>query len=70
MSCEAARHEAQHQGWRILREESAEAKDCVVVSDYGMNNNRMTLADARAYADRLEAPGTRVMRLVPVEGEK
>jgi len=65
-----AKAECAERGWRILREERAEAKDCVVISDYGMNSNPMTLADALAYAARSEAPGARVMRLVPVDGDK
>ena len=49
-----------------------EIRDCVVVSDYGMNAYRTTLSDAQAYmcedADRgTHAPGMRIMRLVPVD---
>jgi hypothetical protein len=50
-----------------------EARDYVVVSDYGMNACRMTLSDAQAYMHEdvgcgSLAPGTRIMRLVPVDG--
>jgi len=66
---EGAQEYATERGWRILREERGDARDYVVLSDYGMSNARMTLAEARAYV-ATRTPPHRIMRLVPVEESK
>jgi hypothetical protein len=76
-SLKQARQVCAERSWRILSEVPAPAgspceRDCIVVSDYGMNAYQMTLSEAQAYL-REEAgcgplaPGMRIMRLVPVD---
>jgi hypothetical protein len=76
LSSQSARDYAAKKGWRLLREEPAEARDCVVVGDHGIIYGPETERSVHNYlaentgTGRLSRVHARMMRLVPMEGEK